>query len=69
MSRNRNGVKEETDNRAEKKNPIPAGYKKVRDNGPAEDSVSTRGNSAAGKYSKTGKRKETIDKRSVRGGS
>ncbi|UYQ94331.1 hypothetical protein MKQ68_04410 [Chitinophaga horti] len=51
-------------------NPIPAGYKKLPDNPEAtEDAVSTRGDSANGKYSRTDKRDEDIDNNEVRGGS
>jgi len=68
MSTNRNSVKEDAEQRKGNKD-TSSQYKKVRNDGPAEDSVSTRNDSAGGKYSKTKKRKEDIDKSHVRGGS
>ena len=70
MSRNRNGVKEYTEQRTGKANSNTSShYKRLRNNGPAEDSISTRNDSAGGKYAKTKNRKEDIDKSHVRGGS
>jgi hypothetical protein len=71
MTRNRQGMKgNDKENRTGNKNPIPAGYKKLPDNPKnTEDSISTRNDSANGKYSRTDKRDEDIDNKHTRGGS
>ena len=70
-TRNRNSEKgNDTENRRGKNLQKDSHYKKLPDdqaNDPAE-SVSTRGDTASGKYSRTNKRDEDIDNDDTRGG-
>ena len=68
-NRNRASQKgNEKENRTGNNTKAKTGYRKLPDNKDAtEDSVSTRGNSANGKYSKTNVRDEDIDNEDVRG--
>jgi hypothetical protein len=65
---NRNS--ESINDRAKEKSTSNSGYQKLPDNpNPSNDSISTAGDSANGKYSRTAKRKQDIDRATTRGGS
>jgi hypothetical protein len=66
--RNRNGMKGHD---RENRTGSPEGqYRKLPDNeANQEDTVSTAGDSANGKYSRTNKRDDEVDNNQVRGGS
>lgn len=68
-NRNRGSRKDhDRENRTGDNNESKTGYRKLPDNNNATgDTVSTRGDSASGKYSKTNKRDEDIDNSDVRG--
>jgi hypothetical protein len=70
-TRNRNSEKgNDTENRRGKNLQKDTGYTKLPDdttNDPAE-SISTRGDTATGKYSRTSKRDDEIDNDDTRGG-
>jgi hypothetical protein len=72
MTRHRQGLKgNDEENRTGAKNkPVPAGYKKLPDNpkNRSDESISTRDDTANGKYSRTRKRDEDIDNDNTRGG-
>lgn len=63
--RNRNGEKgNDIENRTGNNPTTKEGYKKLPDNtvNPADESISTKGDTANPKYSRTAKRKEDIEK-------
>jgi hypothetical protein len=62
--RNRKGEKgNDAENRMGNETAINSGYKKLPDNEhPADESISTKGDTANPKYSRTTKRKEDIEK-------
>jgi hypothetical protein len=71
MTRHRHGIKgNEEENRTGNKNPVPAGSRKLPDNPKrrSDESISTRDDTANGKYSRTKKRDEDIDNDNTRGG-
>lgn len=68
-NRNRNSEKD-SDKKSSTGKKDNAGYKKLPDNpkNRPDESISTRDDTANGKYSRTGKRDEDIDNDNTRGG-